>query len=245
MPKASQQSSINQRLYFLQSAVTTSRLKGLPSECANIIALVFGPIATSILLASMLWVLGSTSTKTGTAPNCKIGLTVVGKPAATPITSSPGLIALSPSLGDVSVLKATRLADEPELTVIKCLTPIKEASFSSNSALNRPVVNQPSKEASTIALSSSTPSTLPDGGTTWAPGIKSGVLNLLIEKFSTLKAVTLRNTSSSFVLLRLATLRQILLCTVITLSTRMTLLCFKVPSIKSVAEIVTAEVLKA
>ena len=135
------------------------------------IALVLGLMAASILLASMLWVLGSTSTNTGTAPNCKIGLTVVGKPAATPITSSPGLIARSPNLGEVKVLKATKLADEPEFTVIRCFMPIKAASFSSNSALKRPVVNQPSNEASTMSLSSSAPSCLPDGGTTDSPGV--------------------------------------------------------------------------
>ncbi|MNT93205.1 hypothetical protein D3C72_2346180 [compost metagenome] len=64
-----------------------------------------------------------TSTNTGTAPHCRIGFTVVGKPAATPITSSPGLIARSPSLGDVRVENATRLAEEPEFTVIRCFTP--------------------------------------------------------------------------------------------------------------------------
>jgi hypothetical protein len=75
---------------------------------------------------------------------------VVGKPAATPITSSPCLIARSPNLGEVKVLNATKLADEPELTVIKYLTPINFASRDSNSSLNLPVVNHPSKEASTI-----------------------------------------------------------------------------------------------
>jgi hypothetical protein len=113
---------------------------------------------------------GSTSTNTGTAPNCRMGLTVVGKPAATPMTSSPRLMARSPSLGEVRVLKATRLADEPELTVIRCLTPMKAASFFSNSALKRPVVSQPSRLASTMFLSSWAPMTLPEGGTTEAPG---------------------------------------------------------------------------
>ena len=65
----------------------------------------------------------STSTNTGTAPFCRIGLTVVGKPAATVMTSSPGLIARSPSNGDVNAVNATRLADEPELTVSACATP--------------------------------------------------------------------------------------------------------------------------
>ncbi len=45
-----------------------------------------------------------------------IGLTVVGKPGATVITSSPGLTRRFPSFGEVSAESATRLADEPELT---------------------------------------------------------------------------------------------------------------------------------
>ena len=40
-----------------------------------------------------------------------IGFTVVGNPAATPITSSPFIIDLSPSFGEVNVEKATRFAD--------------------------------------------------------------------------------------------------------------------------------------
>ena len=46
------------------------------------------------------------------------------------MTSSPFFIALSPSLGDVRQLKATRFAEDPELTVIKCLMPIKSATLS-------------------------------------------------------------------------------------------------------------------
>jgi hypothetical protein len=48
------------------------------------------------------------------------------------MTSSPFLIALSPNFGDVSVANATKLADEPELTVIKCLIPINSDSSFSN-----------------------------------------------------------------------------------------------------------------
>ena len=50
---------------------------------------------------------------------------MVGKPAATVMTSSPGLSARSPSLGEVSAVKASRLADEPELAVSTCCTPRK------------------------------------------------------------------------------------------------------------------------
>ena len=57
-----------------------------------------------------------TSTKTGTAPYCTMGVTVVGKAAATVITSSPRLICRSPSSGAVSVEKATKFAEEPLFT---------------------------------------------------------------------------------------------------------------------------------
>ena len=104
------------------------------------------------------------------APNCTIGLTVVGKPAATPITSSPFWIARSPNLEEVRVENATRFAEEPEFTVIRCLTPINSANFFSKRSLKRPVVNQPSKEASTMFSNSSEPISLPEGGTTVWPG---------------------------------------------------------------------------
>ena len=118
----------------------------------------------------MLCVARSMSTNTGTAPNCRMGLTVVGKPAATPITSSPGLMARSPRRGEVRAEKATRLADEPEFTVIRYFTPRYRARRSSKAVLKRPVVSQASSEASTISCSSFAPSTLPDTGTGDTPG---------------------------------------------------------------------------
>ena len=42
-------------------------------------------------------------------------VTVVGKPQATVITSSPRLIWRSPSCGEVNAENASRLAEEPEL----------------------------------------------------------------------------------------------------------------------------------
>ena len=54
---------------------------------------------------------------------CRIGLTVVGKPAATVITSSPAFICLSPNLGEVKAVNARRLADDPELVVKACFIP--------------------------------------------------------------------------------------------------------------------------
>jgi hypothetical protein len=66
---------------------------------------------------------------TGTAPTCTIGATVVGKPAATVITSSPGLMRLaSGSLGEVSAEMAIRLALEPEFTSRLWRTPRNAAS---------------------------------------------------------------------------------------------------------------------
>ena len=56
----------------------------------------------------MLYVGKVTSTKTGSAPYWMIGATVVGNPAATVMTSSPGQIRFSPSFGDVSAMKAKR-----------------------------------------------------------------------------------------------------------------------------------------
>ena len=113
------------------------------------------------------------STKTGTAPNWKIGLTVVGKPAATEIISSPGVMALSLCKWEVKDKKAKRFADEPELTVTKFFTFKKFANFSWNSWLNLPVVSQPSKADKIIFLVSSKPISLPDGGITVLPGINS------------------------------------------------------------------------
>ena len=77
---------------------------------------------------------------------------MVGKPAATVMTSSPGLSRRSPSLGEVSALTASRLAEEPELTSEAQRTPTKRASFRSNSSAKRPVVNQASRAESTTEL---------------------------------------------------------------------------------------------
>ena len=60
--------------------------------------------------------IGSASINTGLAPICKIGATVVGKPAATVITSSPLTNFFSFNLYDVRADIATKFALEPELT---------------------------------------------------------------------------------------------------------------------------------
>src|SRR6516162_48990 len=99
-----------------------------------------------------------------------IGLIVVGKPAATVITSSPGFSLRSPSFGEVRALTATRLADEPELTREAERTPTKRASFLSNSLANRPVVNHASRAESTTDPRSLPSMTFPDTGTGVIPG---------------------------------------------------------------------------
>ena len=48
---------------------------------------------------------------------------MVGKPAATVITSSPGLIAFSLCKCEVRDENATKFAEDPEFTVIRCLIP--------------------------------------------------------------------------------------------------------------------------
>ena len=79
---------------------------------------VFVVIAFRIISTSILYVGISTSTKTGTRPYCRIGVTVAGNPAATEITSSPGFKRFSPSLLDVKAEKANKFADEPEFVSI-------------------------------------------------------------------------------------------------------------------------------
>ena len=81
----------------------------------------------------MLYVGMWTSTNTGTRLFWMIGLTVVGNPAATVITSSPGLKPRSPSLGEVRHDRASRLAEDPELTSRACRTPNRAANLRSNS----------------------------------------------------------------------------------------------------------------
>ena len=55
-------------------------------------AFVFGDNAASNFVTSILYCGTATSTKTGTAPYWIAGVTVVGNPQATVITSSPFLI---------------------------------------------------------------------------------------------------------------------------------------------------------
>ena len=72
-----------------QNAFTAARSNGLPNVCAIMTAFVFSLRAASSFVTSMLYCGTVTSTNTGTAPYCSIGVTVVGNPHATVMTSSP------------------------------------------------------------------------------------------------------------------------------------------------------------
>src|ERR1700722_11271341 len=98
-----------------------------------------------------------------------IGLTVVGKPVAQEMTSSPSLSALSPSTCDVSAVTASKLADDPEFVVSVLRVLVTFARADSNLVLNRPVVSQKSRQESTRKRISCAPSTLPLGGTAPIP----------------------------------------------------------------------------
>ena len=124
-------------------------------------ALVRGLRADASCVTSMLSVTGSTSTNTGTTPCWMAGATVVGKPAATVMTSSPGRMRRSPSRGEVSVEKATRLADEPELTSRHSETPTNSARPFSSCRQNRPLVSQKSSPESTRLTTSRSSNTRP------------------------------------------------------------------------------------
>ncbi len=129
----------------------------MPRVWAIITAFVRGDRASSSLATSTLYVGSVTSTKTGTIPSWMTGATVVGKPAATVITSSPARSRRSPSRWLVSVATASRFADEPELTSRAVDTPYQAASSSSSRACQRPPVSQNSRLLSTRLTISSSP----------------------------------------------------------------------------------------
>jgi len=111
------------------------------------------------------------------------------------------LIALSPSFGDVNVLNATKFAEEPEFTDKQYFTPKKEANFFSNSALNLPVVNQPSKEAATIFCNSSSPNNFPEGGIIVSPGTNAFTLYCSFAYALTREAISILNVSNVLLIL--------------------------------------------
>src|SRR6202140_1070629 len=164
---------MSQRLCLRVKALTASRSKTFPRVWARNTARVRSLRAASSSRTLISYPGTVTSTKTGTRRFWKIGFTVVGKPAATVMTSSPGVSRRSPSFEEVRALRATRLAEEPELTSDAERTPTNRARFRSKVSANRPVVNQASRAESTTALTSDPSITLPDTGTGETPGIKS------------------------------------------------------------------------
>src|SRR3989338_601992 len=100
-----------------------------------------------------------------------MGLTVVGNPAATVITSSPGCSRFVPSCFDVSALSATRFAEDPELTRETYRTQSKSLNRFSNSFANLPSVHHPSRTASMAFEISRESNTFPEGGICVFPGI--------------------------------------------------------------------------
>src|SRR5579864_2898316 len=126
-----------------------------------------------------------------------MGFTVVGKLAATAMTSSPGRMARSPSLADVNAAKATRFADEPELTVIACGTPTNAARRDSNSVLKRPVVSHASSDASTMLVTSGVPTTLPLDGIGVCPGTNIGARSCVSAAYADANIVTVARSTRS------------------------------------------------
>ena len=79
--------------------------------------------ASSRKAGLILPVFSSTSKNTGIKLFWYIGLTVVGKPAATVIISLPSSIFFLPNLSEVSADSAKRFADEPEFVRSELRTP--------------------------------------------------------------------------------------------------------------------------
>jgi len=118
-------------------------------------ARVRGEMASSSRRTSTLYVPSSMSSSTGTQPVWTVGAIVVGNPAATPITSSPGRRRFSPHSGEVNAVSARRLAEEPLLHSITSRAPRKPARSCATACVNRPSVHQPSSAASISSSNSS------------------------------------------------------------------------------------------
>src|SRR5271169_2653628 len=121
-----------------------------------------------------------------------MGFTVVGKPAATVMTSSPTLSLRSPRDGDVRHESAARLAEDPELTSDAQRTPMNAAKSRSNAAAKRPVVNHASSDASTRCSISDESTTLPETGTPLSLGLNASGVSIALEYSVTRAAISRR-----------------------------------------------------
>ena len=110
-----------------------------------------------------------------------IGLTVVGNPAATVSTSSPGRERALPEPGEVSADSASRLADDPELHEDRVPHADERARPRSSDCAKRPAVSQKSSAESTSETTSSASKTRPDTGTGVSPGTNSLARPLLVR----------------------------------------------------------------
>ena len=97
---------------------------------------------------------------------------MVGNPAATVITSSPGLSARSPCAGLVRELSAYKFAEEPEFTIKEWRIPTILAKRDSNSSVKGPAVSQKSRLAFVAARNSGDPKTFPVTGIFVSPAVK-------------------------------------------------------------------------
>src|SRR3989339_965716 len=143
------------------------------------INLVFSVMAVSICDASIFKVSNSASIKTGFKPYCSPGFTVVGNATEQVINSSPDLSRLSPNTKEVSEAKATKFAEDPELTSETYLTPRNFLNSCSNNLAQAPSVHHPSLATSIALLISSWSNTLPETGTYVSPGINCFIIIII------------------------------------------------------------------
>jgi hypothetical protein len=114
-----------------------------------------GESAEAALSRLIARVSGSTSTKTGTSPSWTKGHTVVGQASAGTRTSSPGDQGASPRERRSITSTASRLADDPELTITAWRAPVHVANAASNASSRSPNVRRPDSSAAFAALISS------------------------------------------------------------------------------------------
>ena len=98
----------------------------------------------------------STSTRTGTSPALTSGKYVVDQATAGTITSSPGASGRG-NAGLTRAETATRLAEEPELTITASATPRYSAQSCSKRRTLSPIVTRVDSSESIASLTSSAP----------------------------------------------------------------------------------------
>ncbi|MNW47663.1 hypothetical protein D3C74_250030 [compost metagenome] len=116
---------------------------GRPNRCTGITAFVRVVNAASRLSRSRLYVNGSTSAKTGSAPTRLIASAVAKNVNGVVITSSPGPIP--------AASKAMTSASVPEFNAIACLVPKYSAASCSNCLTWLPIMNAASSSTLSMA----------------------------------------------------------------------------------------------